>query len=159
MVDTRPYAALDSSVLLSLFLNRPEDHSRVHAIQSLIEDNDYQIVIPSIVGVEVVGAVPMRLGKQTAPIHNNALESARAYLDRADFMIAELDRRSMVLAGELAPQKLVKSHDAAVVATAISSGCQYVFTYDAGMIHKCDGWRGIRVSEPPPPTSLPISFE
>lgn len=134
MVEQPHLAALDSSVLISLFLNRQEHHDRVHAVQSLIADGNYQIVIPSLVGVEVVAAVPMRLGKQTKPIRNSAIAAARAFLDRSDFMIAELDRRSMILAGELAPERLVRSHDAAIVATAVSAACDYLFTYDDDMI-------------------------
>lgn len=158
MVDQPQLAALDSSVLLSLCLNRPEHRDRVQAVQSVIDGGNYQIVIPSLVGVEVVGAIPMRLGKQTKPIRNSAIAQARAFLDRSDFMIAELDRRSMILAGELGPERLVRSHDAAIVATAVSAACNYVFTYDEEMIKKCNGWHGLEVSKPPPPTTLPINL-
>lgn len=158
MASSQPFAAVDSSALLSLFLNRTEDRERVQAVRGLLEDGEYQIVIPSLVGVEIVSAIPMRRGKQSKPIKNSAIAAARAFLDRPEFMVAELDRRSMVLAGQLGPERMVKPPDAAIVATALSAGCAHVFTYDKDMIKKCDGWQGIHVAEPPASTALPIPF-
>lgn len=61
-----PLAAIDSSALLCLFLNRKEDRNKALAVQSLAQDGSYQIIIPSLVGVEVVAAIPMRMGKQAS---------------------------------------------------------------------------------------------
>lgn len=73
-------------------------------------------------------------------------------------MIAELDRKSMILAGQLGTEKLVKPPDAAIVATAVSAGCDHIFTYDQDLIKKCDGRQGIEVAEPPASMTLPINF-
>lgn len=152
MTKTR-LVALDTCALLKLFLDEKPEHTS--AVQGLLEDPDNQIVIPAVVGNELVCTAKMRQQENGAPPYvSDAIDAARRFLQRPDLLIAEFDRRAMLIGTELGPRYALKPPDASVLATAISTRCSVLYSYDDKLLKVGGKLTEIKIRKPPPPSML-----
>lgn len=155
MLDFTPNA-VDTCVLVHYFLN--DDQGRGGAIEAAaaLVNGDAPIVVPAMVAVEIVATPGMRNGQTSGPVENEAIKKAQEFLDSPQVIIVELDGATARLAGEIATKYLVMPPDAAVLASAISAGCEHLYTYDDKLINKVAGITEIKVCHPPAPEIPPL---
>ncbi|QRP60576.1 type II toxin-antitoxin system VapC family toxin [Corynebacterium minutissimum] len=143
---------LDTCALIYLFLDHPhipKAKSYADSVEFVIESDAYEVFIPTMVGVELLGTPAMRAGASTPPISNAAVNKAKDFLFRRDFTLVEADSFVMETAGELCLERLIRPADAMIVASGIAASCQSVFTYDDKLIKACTGLNPISVTHPP----------
>ena len=145
--------AIDSNLFISLFLD--EDENLNDRTEAVLGYDGFDVVLSTLVGVEGVGAVGMRKGASIGPIDNAEIQAARRFFDNADVLWMEVNRKVMLRARDYSTQFVIKPPDATVIACAVESGCEYLFTNDDGLIKHSDSIPGIEICPPPPLKSFP----
>lgn len=153
----RKKAAVDTCLFLELFL---EERTRfAHGVADLLENPEFELHVPTIVGVEAITSVSMRQGAERPPIKNAAIDAAKKFFRELNCIYIELDKRAMETAQELGVQYAIKPPDAAVLACAIEAECDYLFTKDDKLIKRVRGIKNIRVCHPPEPRGKQLSLD
>ncbi|MDO4928553.1 MAG: PIN domain-containing protein [Corynebacterium sp.] len=151
--------AIDTSLLVDLFV----DDQKIFAERTdyALRSREYQIFIPTLVGVETLTTPAMRLKAQEPPIDNASTARARQLFRSPNIIWITLDRKSMMIAQELGLTRFIRPQDAAIVACAIRAECQFLFTKDDKLIKKAEGLEEITVCYPPdiPPLQNELSLE
>lgn len=139
--------AIDSSLFISLFLE--EDENLNDRTEAVLRHEGFDVVLSTLVGVEGVGAYGMRCGATTGPIDNAEVQSARVFFDNADVLWMEVNRKVMLRARDYCTNFLIKPPDATILACAVESGCEHLFTTDDGLIKHSDSIPEIEIGPPP----------
>lgn len=139
--------AIDSCLFISLFLE--EDEILNAQTEAVMRHEGFEVVLSTLVGVEGVGGNGMRKGANTGPIDNQEVKAARDFFDSADVLWMEVNRRVMLRARDYCTNFLIKPPDAIVLACAVESGCEHLFTNDEGLIKHSDSIPEIKISPPP----------
>lgn len=139
--------AIDSCLFISLFLE--EDDNLNDRTEAVLRHEEFEIVLSTLVGVEGVGGNGMRKGANAAPISNIEVEAARNFFDSADVLWMEVNRKVMLRARDYCTNFLIKPPDAIVLACAVESDCEHLFTTDDGLIKHSNSIPEIEISPPP----------
>ncbi|WP_151640335.1 type II toxin-antitoxin system VapC family toxin [Corynebacterium sp. 11A] len=139
--------AVDTSLLLNLFLE--EEPSYSERTERVFSDSNYQVYLPTLVGVEAVAAPRMRNNQQKPPISNRYIDAAKEFLETVDVIWVELDEFAMQRAQKLGPERMIRAQDVAILSCAIEAECQYLFTKDKKLIKATAGLEDIEVCLPP----------
>lgn len=139
--------AIDSNLFISLFLD--EDENLNDRTEAVLRYDAFEVVLSTLVGVESVGAYGMRQGVTIGPINNAEVQAARNFFDNAAVLWMEVNRRVMLRARDYCTRFLITPPDTTVLACAVESGCQYLFTNDNGLIKHSDAIPEIEICPPP----------
>lgn len=139
--------AIDSSLFISLFLD--EDVNLNDRTEAVLRYEGFEVVLSTLVGIESVGAYGMRKGATVGPINNEEVRAARDFFDSADVIWMEVNRRVMLRARDYCTSFLIKPPDATILACAVESGCERLFTSDEGLIKHSGSIPEIEISLPP----------
>ncbi|WJY68465.1 type II toxin-antitoxin system VapC family toxin [Corynebacterium auris] len=139
--------AIDSNLFISLFLD--EDENLNDRTEAVLRYDGFDVILSTLVGIEGVGGHGMRQGATVGPINSEEVQAARDFFDNADVLWMEVNRRVMLLARDYCTKFLITPPDATVLACAVESGCEYLFTTDKGLIKHSPSIPEIKISPPP----------
>lgn len=153
MTERLPRIAVDTCVVLDLLV--PTDAKRAERAEYLLggHGSRYQVILPAIVISEIAGSGSVRGDEGGAAARKERIAKATEWIKGCKFAIAELSRRTALIAADLATEHNLKGADASVLATAQEWGCAKLYTRDSGLL-RCDGNLAFKVLEPedvPPP--------
>lgn len=106
-----------------------------------------EAVIPAIVCAEVLGAGAIRGNHVQSSERRPRRLAARDWLTNGRFLMVEVDRTIVEHAAELSWRYQLKGADAIVLATAIDSECEALYTWDSDLL-KVPAAAGVRIIEP-----------
>lgn len=139
--------AIDTCLLLDMFLDKEPKYAE--RTERVFNDPKYEVYLPTLVGVETIATPSMRDKQQKAPISNEHIDKAKAFLESVDVIWVELDEYAMRLAQQLGPERMIRPQDVAILACAIAAECAYLYTKDEPLIEAAKGLSDINVCLPP----------
>lgn len=154
-----PYALIDTCCIIDFLLdNRDSDKSQ--RVQDLLEEHGktVEIVVPTLVRLEVFDILRMKLGDSTPGSWPTAVEKAEEFFADYPFVPIELDDRVCEIAEGLIADHALRDKDAAIVASALAHEVRTMYTFDQKLIKTSDQWPGLEVTEPQPASHLPFDL-
>lgn len=143
-------AVIDTSILVSLFLNETAD-DHANRAEQIVNENREILVLPSLVVLEIIANSDLKLAQSLdAQARNEAVRETLRKLAKLKLRTVDLTPKVSRLAARLIPDCNIKAPDAVVVATAQAFGIPTVYTWDQKLINATSKLGEItKVTEPP----------
>lgn len=154
-----PYALIDTCCIIDFLLDNTES-DKSQRVQDLLEEHGktVEIVVPTLVRLEVFDVLRMKLGDSTSESWPTAVERAEEFFTDHPFMPIDLDERVCDIAEQLIAKYALRDKDAAIVASALAHEVRTMYTFDQKLIKNSDQFPGLKVTEPQPPSRLPLGI-
>ena len=143
-------AVIDTSILVSLFLNETAD-DHANRAEQIVNENRETLVLPSLVVLEIIANSDLKLAQSLdAQARNEAVRETLRKLAKLKLRMVDLTPKVARLAARLIPECNIKAPAAVVVATAQAFGIPTVYTWDQKLINATSKLGEItKVAEPP----------
>lgn len=143
-------AVIDTSILVSLFLNETAD-DHANRAEQIVNENREILVLPSLVVLEIIANSDLKLAQSLdAQARNEAVRETLRKLAKLKLRTVDLTPKVSRLAARLIPDCNIKAPDAVVVATAQAFRIPTVYTWDQKLINATSKLGEItKVTEPP----------
>lgn len=154
-----PYALVDTCCIIDFLLDN-SDSDKSQRVQDLLEDHgkSVEIVVPTLVRLEVFDTLRRNLGNSTPESWVPAVKKAEEFFEDYPFVPIELDDRVCEIAEGLISEHALRDKDAAIVASALAYEVRKMYTFDKKLIRTSDSWPGLEVAEPDSPRRFPLDI-